>query len=301
MKVRGVPEELQILRALNNRKSFTHQEKTKYLNAEKGYDGECKFDEWLAPLLNGKIVLNDLLLDYNHTIFQIDSLLLTSEKIILFEVKNSEGDYYVEGDGWYSLKGKEINNPLHQLHRNTVLLRGLLRKIGFKIPIDPRLIFMNPEFQLYQTPLDPPIIFPSQLNRFKAEMKKERSYVNDHMTKIAKHLLKLHLDKNPNTRLPQYNYDELRKGVSCKSCNAMYERFSKSFFLCSSCGVQEEYEPAISRSVYDYELLFPDKKITMNTMHDWCGQVVSKKTIQKYLTKEYHLVSSGRSSYYIKS
>ncbi|MGM7701988.1 nuclease-related domain-containing protein [Pseudalkalibacillus sp. Hm43] len=298
MKERGVPEELRILRALNNRKSFSDQEQTKYFNAEKGYEGECKFDDWLAPLLDGKIVLNDLLLDFNQTIFQIDSLLLTSEKIILFEVKNFEGDYYVEGDGWYSLKGKEINNPLHQLHRNTVLLRGLLRMIGLKIPIEPRLIFMNPEFQLYQTPLDPPIIFPSQLNRFKAEMKKERSYANNRMTKIAQHLLKLHLDKNPNARLPQYNYDELRKGISCPKCQQMYSELTKTTLVCDKCDGAEPYEPAVLKAIEDFQLLFPDKKITTNAIYEWCGMVVSVKKIRTSLNRNFNQIKFGPSTYY---
>lgn len=298
MKVRGVPEELRILRALNNRKSLSDQEQIKYFKAEKGYEGECKFDEWLAPLLNGKIVLNDLLLDYNNTIFQIDSLLITSERIILFEVKNFEGDYYVEGDGWYSLKGKEINNPLHQLHRNTVLLRGLLRAIGLKTPIEPRLIFMNPDFQLYQTPLDPPIIFPSQLNRHKAEMKKERSYVNDRMTKIAKHLLKLHLDKNPNSRLPKYHYDELCKGISCANCQQMYKDLTKTKLICSKCNGAESYEPAVLRAVNEFQLLFPDNKITTNAIHEWCGMIVSKMKIRKSLKENLKQIKFGPSTFY---
>ncbi|MCF6137913.1 nuclease-related domain-containing protein [Pseudalkalibacillus berkeleyi] len=298
MKVRTVPEELQILRALNYRKLLSNKDKNKYINAEKGYEGECKFDEWLSPLISGKIVLNDLLLEYNNSIFQIDSLLLTTENIILFEVKNFEGDYYINGSEWYSMKGKVINNPLHQLHRNTVLLRGLLNESGLKLQIEPQLIFMNPLFQLYQAPIEPPIIFPNQLIRYRAILKKDRSFINDKMKKIAKHLLSLHLDKNPNSRSPKYHYNELQKGTICPSCHQMYRELTKTILVCGSCGGTEHYEPAILRTIADHQLLFPDKKITTDEIHQWSGKTVSKITIRKLLNKNFKQVKCGPSTYY---
>ncbi|WP_264736692.1 nuclease-related domain-containing protein [Cytobacillus firmus] len=40
------------------------------------------------------------MLDYSSTLFQIDSLLITVDCIYSFEVKNYEGDFYIEQDRW---------------------------------------------------------------------------------------------------------------------------------------------------------------------------------------------------------
>ncbi|WP_409973457.1 nuclease-related domain-containing protein [Bacillus sp. Bva_UNVM-123] len=95
MKPRFEPDELKIFRILNVRMSLSDRDKKKYENLEKGFRGEQAFDEWLLALTCDCIILNNLLLEANNTVFQIDSLLITREKIYLFEVKNYEGDLYI--------------------------------------------------------------------------------------------------------------------------------------------------------------------------------------------------------------
>ncbi|WP_408009949.1 nuclease-related domain-containing protein [Pseudalkalibacillus sp. A8] len=57
------------------------------MNLEKGFQGEVRFDERIAPILNGRLVLNDLLLEHHNTQFQIDSLVISLKTNYLFEVK----------------------------------------------------------------------------------------------------------------------------------------------------------------------------------------------------------------------
>ncbi|WP_349407820.1 nuclease-related domain-containing protein [Pseudalkalibacillus sp. SCS-8] len=300
LKPRTEPEELKKLRILNVRLPLTEHDRNNYSFAEKGFAGEVKFDEWLSPLLKGKIVLNDLLLQHNNTVFQIDSLVITSPKILMFEVKNYEGDYYVEGDLWYLLSGKEIKNPLHQLQRNKVLLQALLHEAGVKIPIDSYVVFMNPDFHLYQSPVNLPIIYPNQLKRFAEQLKKERSYVNDRHKELANHLASLHLSENPNARLPEYHYDGLRKGIMCPACKVKYKELRKTYLVCDSCGSAESYEPAVLRTAEEFQLLFPGEKITTNRIHEWCGVIKYKKTIRAVLRTHYTLVGHGKSAHFIK-
>jgi hypothetical protein len=148
MKHRYESLELKIMRSLNVRMKLETKEENYYLNLEKGYEGEQKFDKWTENFSDNCLVLNDLLLEYNNTIFQIDSLIISSNTIYLFEVKNYEGDFFIEADRWYSLSKTEIKNPLHQLQRNESLFRRLLQDLGFNISIEPYPIFVNPEFQL---------------------------------------------------------------------------------------------------------------------------------------------------------
>ena len=87
-----------------------------------------------------------------------------SDTIYVFEVKNFEGDYYYEPATdkiFPKYKDVDIVNPLFQLMRSETLLSQLLLRSGFKLPIKSFVIFINPEFTLYQSPLDKPIYFPN--------------------------------------------------------------------------------------------------------------------------------------------
>ncbi|MFK4998359.1 nuclease-related domain-containing protein [Bacillus sp. N9] len=160
-------DKLKILRALHTRMNFSKKDKRYYLNLEKGYQGEVIFDQLTKKLECEIYILHDLCLEFNHSIFQIDTLLISQKAIFPIEVKNYDGDYVYESGGFKSLPSNhEIMNPLDQLKRSQSLLRSLLKSHGFHLPIEGYVTFVNPEFTLYQAPLHTPIIYPTQLNQF---------------------------------------------------------------------------------------------------------------------------------------
>jgi Nuclease-related domain len=116
------PVELKLLRFLNSRMNLAAKEKQYFFNLEKGYEGERKLAALLEHLSIDLIILNDLLLEHNNSIFQIDTLLISQNTIYLFEVKNYEGDFYIDAEIWYKKSGNEIKNPLLQLKRSESLL-----------------------------------------------------------------------------------------------------------------------------------------------------------------------------------
>ena len=134
-KSRTESAELLILKSLNTRMNLSEKDKQHYFNLKKGYKGEILFDSLTEKLHCECFILNDLLLNLNNSTFQIDSLIISSETIYLFEVKNYEGDYYYESDRLYKKPKFEISNPLSQLSRSESLLRQLLQNLGFNIPI----------------------------------------------------------------------------------------------------------------------------------------------------------------------
>jgi hypothetical protein len=158
--------------------NLSTKEKQYYINLEKGYEGEKKFEKLLENQLRDFLILSDLLLEKNNTVFQIDSTLIFQKKIHLFEVKNYEGDFYIEKDIWYSRSGTEINNPLEQLKRSESLFRRLLQDLRLTLPVEAHLIFINPEFTLYQAPMNLPIILPTQLNHFIKKINMTSSKLN---------------------------------------------------------------------------------------------------------------------------
>src|ERR1700748_2242237 len=142
MKPHIEPVELKLLRYLSKRKNLSSKEKLHYLNLEKGYEGESKVAAWLKNLTSESIILYDLLLENNNSLFQIDTLLISQNTIYLFEVKNYEGDFFIKADNWYTKSGNEIKNPLLQLKRSVSLLRRLLQDYNISFSIEAYVIFI---------------------------------------------------------------------------------------------------------------------------------------------------------------
>ncbi|MBS4192662.1 NERD domain-containing protein [Bacillus sp. FJAT-49705] len=301
IKQRTEPEELKLLRFLNARMELSGKEKNIYLNLEKGLKGELWFDNWIENFSSEWFVLNDLLLESNNSVFQIDTLLITADKMYLFEIKNYEGDFYIQGDKWYTISKSEIKNPILQLERSEMLFRRLLQELGFSSPIESYLIFVNPDFFLYQTPFNLPIVFLSQLNRFKNKLIMNEGILKKRHSKFAEQLVSICLKESPYTRLPKYNYDQLERGVTCAYCYSLMDSLTEGeeIIVCKECGGKENVFSAILRSTEEYKLLFPDRKITTNEIFEWCRGVKSSRSIRRILSEKYELKGHGKYSFFV--
>lgn len=301
VKPRIKPVELQLRRALNGRMELSEKERNQYVNLEKGYIGELKFDEWLEKKQSTNwLILNDLLLEINHTVFQIDSLVITPEVTYLFEVKNYEGDFFIETDKWYKLPKREISNPLLQLERNESLFRRLLQEYGFNTRIEAYLVFVNSDFLLYQVPLNLPIIFPNQIDRFLNKINMNSSSLKNMHLQLADKLILIHQEDSPYKRIPDYKYEQLEKGIMCKYCSSIMSSIERSIIICSNCRNTENRNTAILRTVEEYFLLFPNRKVTTHEIYKWCKGVRSMSTLLRLLNDNYILRGNGKASYFEK-
>jgi hypothetical protein len=301
MKERQVSDELKIYRSLNVRTELDEKEFGAYLYAEKGFEGEQKFDKVAEPLSGKMVFLNDLLLEHKTTHFQLDSVGVNAGKIHLFEVKNLEGDYLLEDEKWKSCSsGNEIKSPMLQLNRAESMLRQLLEAQGIHAPIVPYLVFVNPEFHLYNPPKDFPIVYPTQLNRFVNKLYKQTYHAKKSDIRLAEKLLSLNLEESPYSRVPEYGYEELRKGIICLGCGGFYTKLIKSSVYCSKCGGKEDCKEAVLRNIEELSLLFPGIKITTNLVYDWCSIVKDKRTIQRFLSDSFRVIGNTKSTYYVE-
>lgn len=299
LKYRYEPEELKLLQCLHGRMRHSPKDYSLFLNLEKGFSGEKKFDELLEHSPEEWIILNDLLFDYSNTLFQIDSLLFTGGCIYLFEVKSYEGDFYIEQNRWYTVPANtEVKNPLLQLQRSESLLRRLLQKLGVETPLKALLIFINPEFQLYQATMNLPAIFPAQINRFIDKLKLKSQPANKNHLMLADKLLSLHLEDIPYGRRFEYTFEGLEKGVKCASCQHFMDRLHRAALVCKNCGYKEDVELAIVRSVKEFRVMFPDMMLTTNIVHEWCSDIISKKKIRKILSNNFNHIIHGKTSYF---
>jgi hypothetical protein len=290
-KARTESHELLVLRLLHTRMKLTEDELKYYLNLEKGFVGEVQFDLLTEEHLSDCLILNDLLLEVNNTKFQIDTTIIFQEIIFLSEVKNYEGDYFYESDIFYTFYGKEIKNPLEQLNRGKSLFRQLLQNLGYQLTVDGSVVFINPEFFLYQAPKNLPFIFPTQLNRFMKKLDKKPSKLNSMHTKLAEKLVSLHQTELSYGRLPDYSYEQQKKGMTCKTCRSFSVSVVGKKVVCNDCGCCcELVESAVLRMVDEIKLLFPGRKITTKDVHEWCQVVECKKRISRILERNFKTV-----------
>lgn len=299
-KARIESDVIKIWRILNARMTLTDDEQKKFYYLEKGFAGEVQFDLYTEKIQSKPLILNDLLLDSNNSNLQIDSTLIYPKTIYLFEVKNFEGDHIYENGNFYTLIGKrkEIKNPLDQLKRIKFLFRQLLHNLGYHYNVEGYVVFINPEFTLYQSPKDEPIIYLSQLPRFMKKINQLPCQLTKQDIALADKLVALHQTESPYTRIRPYNYAELKKGPTCQKCHSSSLSVCGKKLVCDDCGCEELVETAILRGVGELRLLFPDMRITTNLVYDWCEGAGSKKRISRVLSRHFSVTGVHQWAFY---
>ncbi len=293
------PYELQVYEALDSRFIFTKKELNYYYNLKQGYKGEKTFEQLLRDGLdNDSLVISDIRLEVGTTNFQIDSTLLTGDTLYFFDVKNLPGDYIHIDKRWYWLpKKKEINNPLLQLKRSETLMQQLLQELHVNIRMECYDVFINPEFTLYQAPINKQLIFPTQIPKLIRDLATKSPATPSQQT-LANQLIAQDLGKYPHPRIPKYEYNQLKKGLRCSICCKLSVYIEGRNCICTKCQQVETVHKALMRNIEELLLLFSDKKLTTNLIYDWCGEGYSKKSIQRFLDRNFQKVGVRQWTYY---
>ncbi|WP_078556096.1 nuclease-related domain-containing protein [Bacillus alkalicellulosilyticus] len=299
-KTRSEPFELLLYQYLHHRGELSEKEKQYYASMQKGYDGEILFDSFTETLQCQCLILNDLLLKHQNTHFQIDTLLILQDALYLFEVKNFEDDYFYDSDHFYKMPKTEVTNPLTQLSRCESLFRQVLNSLGYgnATSLKSAVVFINSQFTLYGNPLNKPFLFRSQLPKFLTKLNATPSLLTKKHTMLADKLISMHIEKSPYAQLPSYEFERLRKGIACHSCGSLSILMVGRRCICQECASEEPVDAAVLRSVAEYQLLFPERRITTNGISEWCNGMVSKKIIRSLLSKTFTKVGVHQWTYY---
>jgi hypothetical protein len=119
--------------------------------------------------------------------------------------------------------------------------------------------------------------------------------------KLADKLVSLHQNDSPYTKFPAYDFNQLRKGITCEACNSFKISVSvgEKKLVCDECGHQEGVESAVLRCVKEIKFLFKDKRITTNSVHEWCKVIKSERKINRILSQSFNRMGHGKFSYYV--
>lgn len=290
----------QLLEHLQHRKTLTPNERTQLETLQKGFSGEMKFYQLVTGENTKGRFLFDLLFTNQGTEFQIDSLHIDNNTLILYEIKHFSGDFFIQQDKWYLVGNKqEIRNPLIQLQRSEFLLRDLLKQALPHLEIKAYLVFVHESFMLYQVPLGYPAIFPSQLARFQQSIKTNQASVSNQTKNIAHTVSALDIGESRYAKYPVYSYDELKKGIVCSlECGGFLQNYTKLLLRCPKCKTTKSISSALEEAITEYQFLFPERNITTGNVREWCNNTLSKSTILRFLNANFNIYRNGRYTYY---
>lgn len=216
-------------------------------------------------------------------------------------MKNYEGEFIYREESLYKINSKlEIINPLYRLTRSKLLFKQLLKELGYgHFSVEAYIVFINPNFTLYEAPHLPNLLRLSNLERhFKQIDVGLVPLKDDHQLLASKLCAQINPD-NLDYNLPEYGYDSLEKGTSCLKCGRFIGKTVDKHYTCKSCGHQEPSNAAVFRHIQEYQRLFPTQKVTVSMIYDWCGRVPSRNRIRSVLQSRFQQKSVGRGVYYV--
>lgn len=289
---------LRFYRAIHSRTELPPESAYYLQSLQKGYNGEKNWATYLNELPKNIPILYDLQFEVNQSTIQIDALCILQNKLVLFEVKNFQGNFSVDGDKWYSPSHKEMKNPLNQIKRAEPLFHQFLKKYQLNMPFDYYLIFVHPTFILYGASHQEQLILPGQIPEFLDGLKQQTFSPQRLHTKIIDTLLTNHINDIHLLHKPEYHFDQMAKGLFCGVCGGKMKRKHKKTFSCMKCHHSATVNDTVLYNIQDYMALFPERKVTTANIFDWIDEEVSKRFINYFMLNKFESHGLGKSTYY---
>lgn len=248
-KKRSEPLSLQGQQSLINRLPSNHQKFTvieEDLRKRKaGFGGELNFDKHINEFRPTYPfgLLHDICLQYNGIYFQMDSVLILPDKIIIFEIKNFGGKLTVKANPTQFIqenKGerKIIQSPITELERKIIFMDRWLKESEIDIPVKGMIglaytnelfIEEEPNIEILSTHEIPIRLYNMAITEEKLSRNK--------ISKIARDMVDSHQEYNPFplTKTLNIAQKDIMPGVICPKCNRMGMTWNLKKWRCSSC------------------------------------------------------------------
>lgn len=281
---------LQKMEILDRRMNFPNKNKKYLYHLQGGFTGELALDKPTSQLGDEFLVLNDLSLRSElANSFQIDSLILSRNRIRFYEAKNYSGDYSYGEELYFKEPNFEISNPLIQLQTTKNKLKILTKELNCDFSVQGYVAFVHPEFTLFNMPKDNKLLMPSQLNRHFSQMQSQTTNLTQAERHFATQLLDNHTEQPLfENDIPAYSYATLKKGIYCKTCGSFNLSKNQKSYTCHLCSYKGSLHSALATNIMEYRLLFPNDKLKSSVLYDWCGGFISMKSIQRELNADFY-------------
>lgn len=301
VKERNTPHRLLVMNTLANRMNLSRDDRNKHTNWIKGDEGEIKFIGLTrVRLTRDCLILNDLYLEVKGKSCQLDTLVVTAKGLSIYEVKNFEGEYYYQNEKMYHGRyEKEVYDPAYQIRNAESVVRQLLDQLGYNFAVKKYIVFVNPNFTLFGAPRNSGLILPSMIDSHFTAINEISGHLNQTHYQFAEEIKTLHKVDFSLRHVPYYDDKLLKKGATCVQCGKFINQFTKKrSCVCSNCGKEELVSHTIVRLAKERKLLFPNEKITVSVLLQWCDYQLSASRIRYILNKYFKAEGTGRWRYY---
>lgn len=252
-----------------------------------GFLGEQNFDDIIEPFVktNNLIHIKDILFEYDEgeKEIQIDNIVIASDSCYIFEVKKYQFNLSIDDRGFFYYEdGKEFTSLNTQVEKQKGEVRQLLNDVGYPMPINHFIVFMNPDRTVFGLQRKHPVLTRATLTNFLEQKmrpnRKDYSYlepgIEERRLEISKHASFYKID-----------LDLLKKGVYCTSCFNRMRRISRYYYSCYQCDSKITTLEAVKLLIRDLRLLNPKHKISSNLISRLSDGEISSSVIRKYRIK----------------
>ena len=250
MKPKGVPYKLFGLKALERRLSKDSQKSDAINEASRivqaGVNGEKKltdiFEKYTFPFEH--YIFHDLNLQSTGK-FQIDTLFLSAQGVVVLEMKNIAGSIYFPKERRQLERTLDNGQadvfecPSVQLERNMMLLGDWLYARQLSVPIQGAVVFSSPRQKFENDREDLRVLFPYEVPGFLRNREKLLPSLNTAaLSEVATMLVDAHSEYNPFPICPSYGINPkfIKTGVFCQVCGMVEMRRISRGWACVLCG-----------------------------------------------------------------
>lgn len=282
IKDRDLSIEMQVLRVLRGRISFSSQMDRQLWILNTGHVGELQFDALGKSVDDFVVRLNDLVLVVDGKLCQLDAIYICGGIIHLFEVKNWRGTFdLVEGN----FTGVSAC-PLGQLKSSRLLLEEWLRLNRIKARVEARLVFIGAHISLYGLQRENPILLAHQIPGYLENMRQlSPGFVQNGDIQLGQQLVQCHVVDNPYRQKVTYHTAEVGTGLFCGECRNKMAVANARMLICKKCGIREFKKVGLQRAIRELDVLFPPEPQRVNQIYKWCDELISKRLIHQQLRK----------------
>ncbi|TYS80357.1 NERD domain-containing protein [Rossellomorea aquimaris] len=290
-----------LLRRLPRESSLRSKIEENLLKAWAGYHGECKVDRQLSTIDNEHmLVLNDLCIPMGESFFQIDTLILTRNFILILEIKNIAGsmEFGTQFEQFSRTLNGEVTgfpNPLSQANRYKIHLTQWLQKKKLPIiPIEFLVVFTNSSSLISTSSQSKDTLgrairienLVAKLLTIQHSCSNSNSILEmKEIKKIANSLMK---ENAPYSNFNQ-QHEGIIRGVMCTLCERFNMVRNMRSWYCPDCG--EFDRNAHQQAIYDY-LLLVNPNITNKQAREFLG--VESSRVAYHLLNNMDLSSKGK-------
>ncbi len=310
-KHRTKPRLLRGLLALEKRLSTTHEKyeiiQNELYKIRAGYGGEQEYDRYMKEVRTDypHAILHDLSLQHEGVHFQIDSLFITPDSIIISEIKNIADKIIIKANPTQFMKqlpdGTRMlfRSPIAEVERKIQFLEKWLASKNVHVKVKGLIVFAyNNEMHIEEKPSMEVITAYEAPTYFRSLIQEAKLLGSQDIAKIAKALAHGHKEYNPYPVTARFKIDErdIKGGVFCSECEIQtIMRWSDLRWHCQVCGLREI--GSHQNAVLDWFMLMSGP-LTNRKFCEFTG-ITNRHTAKRMLARsDIQMLGRGRGSRY---